>query len=264
MMQSWTRAVLIAVFAWNIFQANSAMAGLITLYTGAGLPSDQAWLAYADNTFITGGNASQSAVPNGVRLQADTISSAGYSNRFPNGLSKNPLFPTLDRQLGFSLQFDLQMLAESHLNNDRAGFSVTLIGSDRRGIELGFWTDQIWAQNDQPLFTHGETAFVSTTGSHRYDLDVLGNQYTLRQSGSTILSGALRDYSNFGFPPYTLTNFLFLGDNTSSASGDIVLGRVQLNSNLSAVPEPSSFLSMACLGVLTLLARSRIRIARRV
>ncbi len=103
MMQSWTRAVLIAVFAWNIFQANSAMAGLITLYTGAGLPSDQAWLAYADNTFITGGNASQSAVPNGVRLQADTISSAGYSNRFPNGLSKNPLFPTLDRQLGFSL-----------------------------------------------------------------------------------------------------------------------------------------------------------------
>ncbi len=263
MMQSWTRAVLIAVFAWNIFQANSAMAGLITLYTGAGLPSDQAWLAYADNTFITGGNASQSAVPNGVRLQADTISSAGYSNRFPNGLSKNPLFPTLDRQLGFSLQFDLQMLAESHLNNDRAGFSVTLIGSDRRGIELGFWTDQIWAQNDQPLFTHGEPRLSRQPVA----TDTISMCWAISTRSVIGFDDSQRSSSRLfelWISPYTLTNFLFLGDNTSSASGDIVLGRVQLNSNLSAVPEPSSFLSMACLGVLTLLARSRIRIARRV
>lgn len=31
-------------------------------------------------------------------------------------------------------------------NTTRAGYSVILLGHDAKGIELGFWTNEIWAQ----------------------------------------------------------------------------------------------------------------------
>lgn len=216
-------------------------ATIISLYNGAGLPADQLWLNYADNAALSGGVASQSPVTGGVRLLTDATVKAGYSNYTPFQSLKNSAFPVLNRHHGFELNFQAALTAESHSGNDRAGFSVTLLSDDLHGIELGFWSSRIWAQSDSPLFQQAEATNISTTGPHNYRLRVLNNSYTLFQSETAVLTGQLRNYSAFSGPvnPYSLNNFLFLGDNTSSASADLQLGPVSLQSSLLAVPEPT-------------------------
>jgi hypothetical protein len=226
----------------------SVQADFIVLYNGTGLPESQPWLSYADNGLLTGGSASQSTIPAGVRLQSDLAVSAGYSNHNFLGL-KNSAFPTLNRTNGFELSFALAIDSENHTRPDRAGFSVLMLGSDRRGIELGFWTNEIWAQNSSPLFTHGEGIALDTTLQRSYSLRITDDTYSLFAGTTTLLSGSVRDYTAFAGLPYTLPNYLFLGDNTSSGSANIQLGIVTLQSNLTAVPEPSSL----CLGSTCLL-----------
>ncbi len=132
--------------------------------------------------------------------------------------------------------------SETHARNDRAGFSVIALSSDQVGLELGFWADKIWAQNDSPLFTHGEEASFDTTTQHMYDLAILGGQYKLLADNAAILTGSLRNYSGSG-PPYSTPNFLFLGDDTTSASASVSLARVDMFSF--ALPEPSSLVLLA-------------------
>jgi len=229
------------MIAVSLILLSPARADVLVLYDDAqnDLPGDQPWLLYADDGFLSGGTASQSGNASGVRLTTDNAVSAGYSNTVPIiNAFKNPAFPTLDRNAGFRLSFELQVLAESHVSNDRAGFSVVLLADDSQGIELGFWDDQVWAQNATPLFTQGESAsFDTTAGEVRYDLQVQGNQYSLSADGSLLLSSSLRDYTAFGGAPYTLGNYLFLGDNTSRASATVNLGRIELTT----IPEPGSF-----------------------
>ena len=238
------------VFALVLSQ--SAFADLVLLYDGTGLPSSQAWLGFAG----LGGVAQQTSVPGGVRLQTDTEVSAGYSNYLLPGLLKNAAFPSLNANVGFELSFSLAVTAESHSSNDRAGFSAIILGSDRKGIELGFWTNEIWAQSSNPLFTHAESVAVNTTLRRDYRLQIVANTYTLFDGSNTLLTGATRDYTAFNSFPYTQANFLFLGDDTSRASADITLGKVALQSNLTAVPEPSS-LALLCSTLLMVLSWSR-------
>lgn len=206
------------------------------------LPADQGWFLYLT---ISPLNASQSYIPGqGTQLVTINSASAGYFNKNPlTGTLVNPAFPTLNRATGFRITWDLLISSETHASPDRAGFSIIALASDNRGIELGFWNNEIWAQNDSPLFTHGEGVSFSTLSRLRYDLDILGSSYTLYANSAPILTGALRDYSSFG-QPYTNTSFLFLGDDTSSANADITLGRVSL---LTAVPEPATWISLACM-----------------
>lgn len=209
--------------------------------TAGNLPSDQGWLAFATN-----GSGSQSAVTGiGVQVSSSGGDSTGYSNwafvpGFGFGSKINAAFPDLDPGNGFSLSFELQVLTEAHDNNDRAGFSVLLLGSDNKGIELGFWSDLVWAQDDVSLFTHAEEAMIDTTVSEMlYELTIQGANYELTADGNSLLTGATRDYTAFGGAPYTLPSLLFLGDDTSSAGADFVLGEVVLNEDLS-VPLPAS------------------------
>jgi len=221
---------------------HSLKAELITLFDGNGLPANQPWLSYASS----GGTATQTGQASGVRLVTDLAASAGYSNYTPLATLKNGNFPSLNRANGFELNFNVAVSSENHSRNDRAGFSITLIGSDVRGIELGFWGNQIWAQEESPLFTHGETVDFDTSVQRDYRLRVQDNSYALFSGGDQLLTGSIRNYTAFGAPPYILPNFLFLGDNTSSAGADVTLGAISLQSNLTAVPEPSSlFLLLA-------------------
>jgi hypothetical protein len=141
--------------------------------------------------------------------------------------------PTLDRTSGYTVSFTTQVLSETHVSDDRAGFSIIVLSSDLQGIELGFWRDSVWAQEDDAtdpgdLFTRAETsAFTTTTGLIEYELGVRDDRYTLLSGGTTILSGTLRNYSSFGLP-YTQQNFLFLGDNTTSAAAIIRLSYVAI------------------------------------
>jgi hypothetical protein len=163
---------------------------------------------------------------------------AGYS------LTSTPL----DRLAGYTIRLDLRIADEAHARDDRAGFSLIALGDDRLGIELGFWDDQVWAQDVG--FTRAEAAAFDTTATTRYDLAILGDSYTLFADGSALLSGVLRDYSASGLP-YNVPNFLFLGDNTTSARGSAEIGRVEFLAT--AVPEPASAALLAA-GALALRA----------
>lgn len=134
-----------------------------------------------------------------------------------------PDFPSLDRSSGFQVDISLQVAQEFHANNNRAGFSLIVLDNEAKGIELAFWQNEIWAQNDTStggLFTHGEgTVFTTTNELIDYQVIVVSNTYTLTAGTIPILTGPVRDYSDFsGFPdPYETPNFLFIGDDTTSA-----------------------------------------------
>ncbi|MBD2048868.1 DUF4347 domain-containing protein, partial [Coleofasciculus sp. FACHB-64] len=213
-------------------------------------------------TYIPVGSATQSASGGATTLDttADSGTYAGYS---PNSV------PNLDRTTGYTVSFTAQVLSEDHTTSgtadkngdgiaDRAGFSIIVLSSDKKGIELGFWDDEIWAQedgttqtdpstnpsasNNQLLFTHAEGAtFNTTAGLIPYQLTVLGDTYTLSTGGTTILSGKLRDYTAWvgvgPIDPYETPNFIFFGDGTTSASAKVKLSDVSITTNSSFAPQ---------------------------
>ncbi len=195
----------ISIFA--LFASQPSFGALVLLYDGTGLPANQAWLTYAG----LGGVAQQSNTVDGVRLQTDLPVSAGYSNYTIFSTLKNPSFPSLNPNVGFELAFSLAVTSENHTSNDRAGFSTILLGSDKKGIELGFWVNEIWAQASTPLFQHAEGVAIDTTIRRDYRVRVLNNTYTLFAGANSILTGSVRDYTAFNGFPYTLSNFVFLG-----------------------------------------------------
>lgn len=196
---------------------------------------------------------------------ATTLDTSGNSNFYAGYFAKN--VPTLDPTQGFTVSFTAQVVSEDHTGSDkngdgigdRAGFSVIVLGNDKKGIELGFWQNQIWAQEDgttqanpsanptttppgntNVLFTHAEGAnFNTTTGLIPYDLTILGDTYTLSTGNSVILSGKVRDYTAFNglVDPYETPNLVFLGDDTTSANAKVNLSAVSITTNSSLSPQ---------------------------
>lgn len=219
----------------------SPNAGLV-LYDGSrgGLPDSQGKFGYGP----PGTQATQS-FSNGVTTfdttASDTIS-AGY------GYIGATDSITFDRTTGYTVRFTVQIASEQHANNDRAGFSIIALSSDNKGIELGFWKDQIWAQNydGTTQFTHGESQSFNTTAAlTTYDLTIFSGTYTLRSGGTVLLTGSLRDYSSFcsnnpiPYCPYNVPNFLFLGDDTTSAQAKIGFSFASLTTDTPAIPTPT-------------------------
>jgi len=204
--------LLALVSSWSL-----VLPAQVLFDAGVGLPSGQGWTFFA-----TGGSQ---VLENGA-VKFDTSA----ANSYQGGYSRTA--PTvLDRTNGFTLEFTLQVSAESHANASRAGTSVILLANDKQGIELGFWTNTIFAQSDSPLFTHAEdAAFVTGEALVTYSLTVLATNYALRADGIPILSGPIRNYEAFvGLPdPYETPNFLFFGDDTTSAGAVMALRKVVL------------------------------------
>lgn len=212
-------------------------ARLLALYDdGAGdLPQDQPWLAFLK--FPLRQDVPLEGLPGtGVRVDSGADGPSGQSGftthllvpPFPT-IPKNPFFPALDPIAGFTLSFELQLHAEAHTSADRAGFSVLLLGHDRRGIELGFWQDEIWAQDER--FRHAEGAPADTISAEvLYELTIQGIDYWLTADGTRLLDGTTRDYTAASpIPdPYEVGDLVFLGDDTGSAWADYTLGRVAL------------------------------------
>jgi hypothetical protein len=176
---------------------------------------------------------------------------------------------TLDRTLGYNINFTAQILSESrelsaNKNNDglddRAGFSVIAIGNDLKGLEIGFFSDRIWVQQDGAsptapnLFTQAESVSFDTTKQATYTLTVSGNKYTLqaKEIGGTnataTLYGVLRDYSTSGVtvtlngqtvPVYNTPNFIFFGDDTTSARASFNLSNISVSNGATAIALPS-------------------------
>lgn len=175
---------------------------------------------------------------------AGVATQAGY-------MGKAAAVPTLDAATGFRLAFTVQLVSETHAGSDRnsdgiddrAGFSVILLDQHAQGIELGFWEDRVWAQEggaaEPPRFTQAESAAMDTTaGLITYTLEISGTGYTLSTPGTTLLSGDVRDYTAEGWP-YTTPNFIFLGDNTTSAQAEARLAYVAVTTETAVSPTPS-------------------------
>jgi len=201
-----------------------ASCGRRVLYDGTlgTLPSAQA-LAHV----AVGAGATQTLTQTGALLDTMAASSiyAGYGLK-----DVNP--PTLDRTAGYTITFEVAVLNEAHNSGNRAGYSVIVLSSDTRGIELGFWQNSIWVQNGPPnLFTRAESVAVDTTISRRYALAIKGDQYTLQLDDMILLTGPLRDYTSFAGPidPYETPNFLFFGDDTTAARARINLSFVSVS-----------------------------------
>ncbi|MBX9656325.1 hypothetical protein K2Y11_22125, partial [bacterium] len=207
----WLHLHLLAFCLMGVIPASSLGAVLFDGQLGTA-PSAQGWFFITDP--LSGALSTQTPFAGWTTLdtRGQRTESAGYPSFGHPGIG------TLDRSLGFTLSFDIKLIAETHVSTNRAGFSIIAIANDLKGVEVSFWQNQIWVQNDSPLFTHGESvAFNTTTAFVDYDLSFLGNNYQIKANGNTILSGSLRDYSSFGFP-YSVPNFVFMGDDTSAAS----------------------------------------------
>ncbi len=202
------------------------------LYDGAlntGTPNTQGFL-YLTSPFL--GALATQVFSSGVTTLDTTPRRSDYAGYFADIAQ----YPPLDRQPGYQVLFTAQVVTESHASNNRAGFSAIVLSDDQQGIELGFWTNEIWAQEgglSPTLFTHAEgAAFDTTADLINYRLVISGSTYNLSANGSTVLSGGLRVYTaamtQFPINPYTLPNLIFLGDDTSSAQATIRLSEVSV------------------------------------
>ncbi|MEE3371391.1 MAG: dockerin type I domain-containing protein [Planctomycetota bacterium] len=197
---------------------------LTTLYDAdlGTTPDQQGWLYLTDP--LMGASTTQQMNEAVVELDstADRSEKAGYF------ATAHPDLGALDRMAGFHLRFHMRLLAESHASMDRAGLSIIALSQDLVGIELGFWTDRVWAQDDAPLFVHAEEAVTDVTVDAVYDLYIDRDRYTLLQDQQFLLTGPLRDYSAFG-APYDRANLVFVGDDTSSAAAQTAVARIEVH-----------------------------------
>ena len=226
----------------SILSARSVLA--VTLYDASlgTLPSEQSWVSFSNPGGITyqGTMTRMTTTPNygdvGVVSTELTF----------GGLARHPLMPVLNIADGFEVSFSLQILSESHNmsrddNNDglldRAGFSVLILSTDLRGIEIAFFIDKIWAYEDDKTnagdkFTQAENAVFDTTKFVRYKLVGSEGGYSLFADGVNILSGHWRTYHPSGVDPfknpYDNPSSLFFADNTQSAASDILLGDISV------------------------------------
>ncbi|WP_309729357.1 PEP-CTERM sorting domain-containing protein [Chamaesiphon sp. OTE_75_metabat_556] len=205
--------------------------------------------------FFGGGIGVPTAASGVTRLDtsSDNVIQAGYTN-YKTDLSGlfNSSFPAiLDNNAGYTLSFTVRVNSQTNASPDRAGFSVIVLGSDNKGIEIGFRNTDIFSQNDASFNSIGEqkTNIGSTlTALTTYNLNVLGGSnaglYTLTSETDTLLSGSLRDYTAAATGAltavYAKPNFIFLGDDTTSAGASVDVQRISLTTNPAAVPEPSS------------------------
>jgi plastocyanin len=171
------------------------------------------------------------AVTQTVGSGATTLDTSAAANAQAGYISS---VQTLNRSRGYTLTLVAELAQEAHTSQHRAGFSVIALSSDLRGVELGFWPERVWAQaggSPPALFTQAEGVALTTGQLSTYTLRIAANSYVLSQDGAAVLTGTLRSYTAFsGFPdPYETPNFIFLGDNTSSARAIVRLSRVALD-----------------------------------
>lgn len=240
--------VAVTLLPFNSQPAYTATANTTVLYDGSlgGTPDEQHFVYQASSSTPTQTFANGATTLDTTAVEDD---SAGYF-AFPAAI---PMMPILDRVEGFTVNFTVQIVSEAHADNDRngddiddrAGFSVIVLSDDLMGIELGFWEDEVWAQDDNSqsaddLFTHDEGANFNTSAALiAYELAITGSAYTLTTAGLS-LSGPLRDYTAFGNFPYTIPNLIFLGDDTSLAAAKVKLSHVSITTGAtSAVYLPS-------------------------
>ena len=226
----------------DILQHDPPLSVTYELYDGSQNTrlDQQGWVFYATSLNVTHTISQGTTLFDTTAVQNDF---AGYMAFINNGNFAH--IPSLKRELGFTLSITLRVLTETHTTDkdgdgidDRAGFSIILLAEDKKGIEIAFWPDEIWAQQDgaaEPpngtLFTHGEGVnFDTMAGLVNYQLSIISDVYQLTVDDNLILAGPVRDYYGFERNPdfYETPNLIFLGDDTSQAQAQVSIAEVSL------------------------------------
>ncbi|MEZ4593385.1 MAG: hypothetical protein R3D55_19900 [Chloroflexota bacterium] len=205
----------------HLLQTASATPNATTLLYDSSLgtlPSDQSFSYQALDRFNPFDVQASQTYSSPITL----LNTANDQNEYAGYTVTQAAMPTLNRATGFQLRFDLRILSENHANNDRAGFNVILLSEDLYGVEMAFWENEIWVQKgntpgSEP-FGHEEGVLYNTTNAlTSYELTVISNTYLLAANGTPLLSGSLRQYTDWvppimGLPdPYEQPNQLFWG-----------------------------------------------------
>lgn len=248
-----SRSFLSIFFSLTLLAGASGLEAATTVLYDAALhttPATQGWIYGFYPPLLLKASVSLDgqtgeAILDSLTREADM---AGYFSSTPAygtiPAMSNPNMPdVLDPDAGFRVILEVGVEAENHSDADRSGFSLIVTSADTsRALELAFWENEIWTQEggDADLFTRAEGATVDTTGVRRYEVRFLGNAYHVSVDGVGLLSGSLRDYSGFvGTPPfnhpYITPNFIFFGDDTSSAAAKVRLRALSVTQPLGDV-----------------------------
>ncbi len=196
-------AVLLAV---SLLGGKSVQAQ--TLYDGdvGGVPASQGWLLLG--TFP--GGAIETFNPAGFTTLNTSAAESIYAGYFSHNIALtgppsfitpttpvNPAFPILDRTQGFTIDFTMQLVAETHSSLARAGFSILVVSNDLQGVEIGFHPTDLFAQS--PTFTVAESNNAAgiaalTAALTSYSLTIQGDNFLLRGNNTTLLQGGLKNY----------------------------------------------------------------------
>ena len=173
---------------------------LYTLYDGSlgTTPDNQGFdylaLASAATQTITTGGTILDTMP-------DITDRAGYFNR-------SAQTPVLDRTSGYTVASLSRLSPRPTQTLIGLDSALSCLATTLNGIELGFWGNEIWAQEDGAA--ESTSPLHSRRGDHHYDhnltpyqLRILSNTYTLYANSAPILTGSVRDYTAFG--GFTLT-----------------------------------------------------------
>jgi hypothetical protein len=259
-----------------------ATAATIVLYDGAtfsGTPNTApgSYLTFnsfdLSNPLATPGTQTASGGKTTLNTASPESLYGGYSNYNLSNRLANQAFPILDSNAGYTLSFTFKINSQTNTGDNgssRAGFSVTALDSNKKGIEIGFRNDDIFAQRSDFSgvdIAEQKTSFGSTLANFStYDLKVLGNSYTLSNGGNNLFSGLLRSYTISSNPltaVYGNPNFLFFGDNTTSAGASVDIQNITLTTNSTAVPEPSEAIGTIVAAGLGLLLDRKLKRANR-
>ena len=186
-------------------------------------PEQQGWV-YLTNQFQQ--STAVRFTENGSHILDTTANQRELAGYFGN--IQQPIL--LERNQGFSIQLNLQVIEEYHASNYRAGFSVIILSNDALGLELAFWENEIWVYDEQ--FQRAERFSINTTKQLRlYSIEFLEDEYTIYIDNQIALQGPVRDYSDNPLPPnypaiYSVPNFIFFGNNTSRASSKTLISQI--------------------------------------
>jgi hypothetical protein len=200
----------------SLWLAPSPAARAQTLYNAylGTPPQSQGW------SFIPEGTYYETVTDNSVLLDTTTtgVTEAGWGEITASDLNHTN---------GFSLLFGAMLNSETHTSTNRAGFSLIVLRDDTNGIELAFWTNEIFAQSDSPLFTQAESASFTTTGSFvNYTLTMLAQS---RRAGAKLhrLFRLSRPLQHAGF--HLLRRRHHLWRRLGSGAGDDVAAAAQFD-----------------------------------
>jgi hypothetical protein len=241
----------------NNYNAPNPYLGFTTINPSniAGPAGSQTYDSTTQSTILN--SSGSESYYSGYRNYNATVNPSNPSVILPTSLI-NPSFPSLDPQAGYTISFTAKMAAQTNNGANgpyRAGFSILVVSDNLKAIEIGFRNPNTQT-NTPDIFSQNNSSFNSVGESNgnlgdildnftTYNLAIAGNQYTLFTGGTILLQGALRDYSSasgFGSAVYQTPNFLFLGDDTTSAGGTTYLQNISLTT---AVPEPLNIFGAA-------------------